>query len=131
MKMLVAEDDSTSRLLLEVILKEYGTVQSCANGREAVVAFRNALEAGQPYNLVCLDIMMPEMDGKEALRQIRAIENSRGISSTQGVKTIMITALGDVKNMFEAYKELCDAYVVKPVQKNIFLEELRKLGLIA
>ena len=49
------------------------------NGKEAVEAVRNALETVEPYNLICLDIMMPEMDGQQALREIRDMEEARGI----------------------------------------------------
>ncbi len=117
LRVLVVEDDFTSRLLLQKLLAPYGEVHIAVNGKEAVSAFRGALEAGRPYDLVCLDIMMPEKDGHEALREMRALEESRNTPSTQGAKVIMTTALGDVKNVAAAYDELCDGYLVKPVEK--------------
>jgi two-component system, chemotaxis family, chemotaxis protein CheY len=130
MKTLIVEDDFTSRLLLQELLKSYGPSHIAVNGKEAVEAVRAALEANEPYDLICLDIMMPEMDGQEALRQIREQEEARGIPSTHGAKIVMITALSDIKNVIAAYKSLCDAYLAKPIQKAKLLEELRKLGLI-
>ncbi len=117
LRVLVVEDDFTSRLLLQKLLAPYGEVHIAVNGKEAVSAFGGALEAGQPYDLVCLDIMMPEKDGHEALREMRALEESRNIPSTQGSKIIMTTALEDVKNVAAAYDELCDGYLVKPIEK--------------
>jgi two-component system chemotaxis response regulator CheY len=127
---LIVEDDFTSRFLLQEILRDYGPSQVAVNGREAVEAVAASLAAEQPYDLICLDIMMPEMDGQEALRKIRELEKEKGILSTDGAKVLMTTALDDMKNLSTAFQNLCDAYLVKPVQKEKLLEELRKLDLI-
>ncbi len=131
MKTLIVEDDFTSRLLLQELLKSFGPSHVAVNGKEAVEAVRLALEAGEPYDLICLDIMMPEMDGQAALRNIRAQEEARGITSSRGTTIVMTTALGDLKNVSTAYSGLCDAYLTKPIQKAKLLEELRKLELIS
>lgn len=130
LKTLVVEDDFTSRLILQEILKPYGAVHIAVNGREAVQAVQAAMEAGDPYTLICLDVMMPELDGQAALRQIRALEEARGIFSTDGAKVIMTTALSDLKSISTAFKGLCDAYLIKPVDKAKLLEHLRALSLI-
>lgn len=129
MKTLIVEDDFTSRLLLQEILKGYGPSHIAVNGKEAVEAVHLALEADEPYDLICLDIMMPEMDGQQALQEIRAVEEARGIVSSDGAKIMMTTALGDSANVLAAYRNLCDAYLTKPIQKAKLLEELGKLGL--
>ncbi len=131
MKSLVVEDEFTSRLILVEILKSYGPCHVAMNGREALEAVRAALEARDPYDLICLDIMMPEMDGQEALQRIREEEENRGIPSTRGAKILMTTSLKDIKNVSKAFYSLCDGYLTKPIQKEKLLEELRKLGVIA
>lgn len=130
MKTLIVEDEFVSRMLLQELLKNYGPAHIAVNGREAVQVACKALEAGEPYDLICLDIMMPEMDGQEALRQIRAREESMGIMSSNWAKIVMITALDDPKNVVASYYSLCDAYLTKPIQKTKLTEELRKLRLI-
>ena len=130
MKTLIVEDDFTSRLVLQTFLKDYGPTHIAVNGKEAVEAVRAALEAGDPYNLICLDIMMPEMDGQEALKEIRGMEEAKGTISSMGAKIIMMTILGDMKNICNAYSSLCDAYLLKPIAQQKLLEELKKLGLI-
>ena len=131
MRTLVVEDDFTSRLLLQSLLSRYGECHIAVNGREAVDAFRRAWEGGEPYDLICMDIMMPEMDGQSAVREIRAGEAARGTLSTQGVKIVMTTALDDVKSVVESFRLLCDAYVFKPIDKGNLLDQLRFLRLIA
>jgi two-component system chemotaxis response regulator CheY len=129
MKMLVVEDELTGRILLQEMLKEMGSCHVAINGKEAVAAVKLALNSGEPYELVLLDIMMPGMDGQEVLKRIRRMEEEKGIKSTFGAKIIMVTALGDIKNVSKAYGNLCDAYLVKPVEKAKLLEEIRRLGL--
>jgi len=130
MKTLIVEDDFTSRVLLQQILRRYGISHIAVNGREAVEAVGWAIDAGEPYHLVCLDIMMPEMDGQQALRKIRALEEAKGIPPGDGAKVVMTTALGDFKNVNASFSNLADAYLVKPVDKAKLLEELRNMNVI-
>jgi two-component system chemotaxis response regulator CheY len=130
MRTLIVEDDFTSRLLLQTFLARYGECHVAINGKEAVEAYRLARQAGKEYDLICMDIMMPEMSGQEALQQIRALEEGKGTLSTSGVKIIMVTALDDMKNVFVSFKSLCDAYVFKPVDTAQLVEKLKALNLV-
>jgi two-component system chemotaxis response regulator CheY len=130
MRTLIVEDDFTSRLLLQSFLSPYGDCHIAVNGREAVAAFRAAQESGQAYDLICMDIMMPEMDGQMAVKKIRALEEAGGTLSTNGVKIIMTTALNDAKNVVEAFKALCDVYLFKPIDTGKLLSHLRDLRLV-
>ena len=76
MRTLIVEDDFTSRLLMQAILAPCGECHIAVNGREAIQAFRLARAQGRPYDLVCLDIMMPEMDGHAVLKVLRAAEEA-------------------------------------------------------
>ena len=130
MRILIAEDDLTCRLLMQNFLKDLAPPDIAVNGKEAVEAVRQAMENGKPYKLICLDIMMPEMDGHEALKQIRAMEVAEGKDPGTGAKIIMTTSLGDSKNVFASFKGECDSHLVKPIASEPLQEELRKLGLI-
>jgi two-component system chemotaxis response regulator CheY len=130
MKTLIADDSVTSRRLLQELLKSYGPSDLAATGTEAVAAVRAALEAGAPYDLICLDIMMPEMDGQAALQEIRRLEAASSIAGPGRVKIIMTTALADKANILQARAQRCDCFLVKPIQKAKLLAELRTLRLI-
>lgn len=130
MKSLIVEDDFTSRLLMQKFLAPYGESHVAVNGNEAIEAFTLAINSDEPYQLICLDIMMPEMDGHATLKEIRAFEENKGIMVGDGVKIIMTTALGDMDNKLTAVKEFCDAYLVKPIDRSKLLELIDSFGLI-
>jgi two-component system chemotaxis response regulator CheY len=131
MKTLIVEDDFASRRIVQKILSPYGECDMAVDGHEAIEAFRLAADEGKQYDLICMDIMMPNMDGQEALTEIRRIEKEMGISSKDEVKVIMTTALDDPKNVVSSLKDGATSYIVKPVSKQALLEEVRKLGLFA
>ncbi len=111
-------------------LEKYGECDVTVDGMEAVDAFLLALEDGEPYDLVCLDIMMPVMDGYQALVGIRNLEKERGVPKENAVKIIMTTALSEEKNVKMAFELGCTIYSGKPVDPERFDQALRNLGLI-
>lgn len=131
MKTLIVDDDLVTRFLLKEFLSRYGPCDMVADGEEGVAAFGIALDKDEPYDLICMDIMMPRLDGQEALRQIRTTEKIWGVKKADEVKVIMLTALDDAKNVMTAYyKGHATSYIVKPIDKEKLLEEIRLLGLI-
>jgi two-component system, chemotaxis family, chemotaxis protein CheY len=130
MKTLIVEDDRTSRLLLQQLLRSFGESQVAINGKEALVAISTALRANDHYDLICLDIMMPEMDGHQTLKELRAIEESHGLVAGQGTKVVMTSALRDKDNIIQAFRAQCDGYLPKPINKAGLVECLRQLKLI-
>ena len=131
MRFLIAEDDFGSRRLLESMLRAYGSVDVVFDGAEAEEAFRVAWQENDPYSAIFLDIMMPNVDGQAALRSIRSYEQEIGIRPSDEVRVIMTTALGDPKNVVEAYhKGGATSYLVKPIDKGKLKHELESLGLI-
>ena len=130
MKILIAEDDFASRKFMLRFLSQYGECDVTVDGMEAVDAFTMALDADEGYDLVCLDIMMPELDGYQALKQIREYEKEKGISEDDGAKIIMTTALNEGRNVTKAFELGCVAYAGKPIDQDKFENVLRKLNLI-
>ncbi|HAR62141.1 MAG: response regulator [Candidatus Margulisiibacteriota bacterium] len=129
MKILIVEDDFTSRKMMRLLLTPYGETDISTNGKEAIDVFSTALEQGDKYDLICLDIMLPEIDGHNVLKQIRAFEKIHGIEGLDGVKVIFTTALADAQNVRKAFFDnQCEAYLVKPINKKKLLTQIAKLG---
>ena len=129
-RVLLVEDDFVSRLMLQTFHSRYGECHIAVNGKEAVEAFRIALERGEKYDMVCMDIMMPEMDGREAVRQVRALEEAHGILSTSGAKIVMTTAVEDIKEVIQCFQQLCDAYLMKPIDLGQLLSLMKCYQLV-
>lgn len=130
MKILIVEDDSTSQFILSKILGQYGECRPVNDGREAISAFAEALDQGEPFDLICLDLMMPVMNGHQTLAEIRSFEDTKGRIDSDRVKVIIISALCDEENIFKAYRGECEAYLVKPIEHKKIAEALHSLGLI-
>jgi two-component system, chemotaxis family, chemotaxis protein CheY len=106
MKTLIVEDDFTGRLLMQNMLAPCGECHVVSNGKEALKACRMAMDVGRPYDLICLDNMMPEIDSQTTLKKIRALEKSRGILSNECAKIIMTTVLRDMNHVATTYRRL-------------------------
>jgi two-component system chemotaxis response regulator CheY len=130
MKSLVVEDDFTSRLILQLFLARFGECHIAVNGKEAVEAFKLAKDAGKKYNLICMDITMPEMNGHQALKAIRAIEAAEGIGENGRATVVMTTSHDDMEDIVEAREGACDAYLLKPIDTNKLYGHLKSFGLI-
>lgn len=130
MKILIAEDDFASRKFMLRFLSKYGECDITVDGMEAVEAFAMALEEGEGYDLICLDIMMPVLDGYQALKQIREIEDEMKIPEDKKAKIIMTTALNERRNVIKAFDLGCTAYAGKPIDQKKFENVLKKLELI-
>jgi two-component system, chemotaxis family, chemotaxis protein CheY len=129
MTTLIVEDDFVNRLVLQKRLEEHGEVHIAVNGAEAVDAVMRMLDDGATYDLICLDIMLPGMDGHEALKQIRAAEAEKGFRVGEGSRIIMTTALRDAENVMGAFRLEADGYLVKPIEPEKLKEQLDQLGL--
>lgn len=132
MKCLIADDDSFGRDLLTGYLSDYAdTIDTAENGTEAVQLFAAAFEQGNPYEFVCLDILMPEMNGQDALQQMRNQENEAGLEGDEAAIIVMTTALSSVQEIQKAiWKGDCNNYLVKPIAKTDLVALLASYKLI-
>ena len=130
MRILIAEDDMASRFFIKKILSKYGECDTAVDGLETIDAVLKAHQEEQPYQLICLDIMMPKLDGLKALQAIRDIEKQNGIEADKRAKIIMLTALNDRTTIKDAYEAGCEAYEWKPIEVDRLKLVLRKIGLL-
>ncbi len=129
MKSLIVEDEFTSRMQIKYFLEKYGGCDIVVNGAEAVQAFNMAIAANRPYNLICLDIKLPEKDGHKVLEEIRNIEAAMAKINKNPVKIFMTTAVANVESVYVAHG-LCDEYLLKPIDEQVLISRLKKHGLI-
>ncbi len=130
MKCLVIDDDFDSRRLLQKILHPFAYVDVATDGEEGVLAFHQALKENEPYQLITLDLVMPNSDGQQALREIREIEKEMGIAQKDGVKIIVVSGLDDNREIHDAFfLGNATSYMMKPVRRQVLLEEVENLGL--
>lgn len=132
MKVLIVEDEVIAQEVLKGYLERYDAICHVAeNGIEGLEAFKKALAEGIAYDLILLDIMMPQMDGQQALREIRRVEADQGIGGTDMVKIAMVTALTDAKNVMKAFvKGPCEVYLAKPLYPEQLHAVLLDFGLL-
>jgi len=115
-KILLVDDSRTALMMSQMILRKYPSVVviSAEDGEQAV---RKA-EAEKP-DLILMDVVMPKMDGFEAVRRIR--------SSPLGaeIPIIMVTTRGEVPNVEKGFESGCNDYVMKPVDSAELVSKIR------
>jgi CheY-like chemotaxis protein len=119
---LVAEDNDINALLARALLHRLGHRPTVvADGAAAVEAFVSAERVGQPFDLVLMDVHMPELDGLEATRRIRAAEAAMGLPRT---RIVALTA-----NAFGEDRDAClaagmDDFLTKPLDRDRLADAL-------
>lgn len=128
MKALVVEDDFTSRkVLVNTLTKKQDECDVAVTGEEALRAIHSALSSNEPYQLICLDVMLPDMTGIDVLQTLRTMEEQFGIFALKGAKVIMTTGRDDSAAVLSAFKAGCEAYLIKPFSRGEFLDKVEEL----
>jgi len=128
MKTLIVDDCALSRQLLIICIEDYSDIDFATNGKEAINKVKQAIEQKENYNLICMDLNMPVMDGHETMQAIREMEVVSGLSRA---KLFMITASSCPDDMIKAITEgECDDYIMKPVMRKAIRKLLQKHELI-
>ncbi|WHH61353.1 response regulator [Petroclostridium sp. X23] len=130
MRILIAEDDLASRKFISKFMSSYGECDVTVDGIEAIEAFILGLDSRKPYDLICLDVMMPKVDGIKALKTIRELEEVREIDKSKRAKIIVATALGETNYVMSAFETGMEVYVNKPIDLDKLEEAIQKLGLL-
>lgn len=128
MRILIAEDDLVSRKFLFKFMSQYGECDLVVDGLEALDAFLMSVKDDNQYDLICLDIMMPKVDGVKALKAIRDLEIQKGVLPEKRTKVIMTTALAETQLVQNAFEIGCEAYAAKPIDIEKLADVLQKLG---
>ena len=128
MKFLIVEDDLVTRTVLLRTLRQKGICDVAVNGEEALLAMHLAITSNDPYQVICLDIMLPDSSGLDVLRALRKTEEQNGILGLDGVKVIMTTSREDSSSILSAFNAGCEAYLVKPFARKDLLAAVENLA---
>ena len=129
-RILIVEDDMVSRKFLSKYLSRYGDCDLVVDGLEAIDAYLLAMKEGLAYDLICLDVMMPKIDGIRVLKTIRDLERQHQVPEMEASKIIMTTVLGETEIVKSAFDYGCNAYASKPMDMTKMTEVLIKIGFI-
>lgn len=130
MKILIVDDEPGIQKRLILLLGLYGDSHLAIDGLEAVAAVERALDEKSPYQLICMDLTMPNMDGFQALAEIRSLEEASGIRLVDRVKILIISGTDNPGDIARAYQEgNCNGYLTKPFGRKDLYAQLEKIGL--
>lgn len=125
MRILIAEDDTNSRILLKKIVDPLAECDVAVDGEEAIAKYLSSIAEARPYQLIFLDIIMPKLTGLEVMEQIREREQASGVFGSDAVNIVMTTAVDDEQKIFEAHVTGCFNYLIKPLNKKSVVEQIK------
>jgi len=129
-KSLVVDDDNTCSYIYQTQLSKLGVCEAVGDGYKAISEYEASINRGEPYELLVIDIMMPEVTGYDVLQQVRTLEAARGMGFPNCARVILTTGLDDEENRkLEAeLNPLCEAYLPKTSDTKSLYEKLDFFG---
>jgi two-component system chemotaxis response regulator CheY len=128
---LIVDDDEMSRIMLHDFLSENAPCHCAANGKEGLELFEKAVSEGSPYTLLCVDLIMPEMNGLALIRKVRELEKTNPIFNDFRTKIFVISASDSTWDKADLLLDnLCDDYIVKPFNRSALMANLYKNDLV-
>lgn len=129
-KSLVVDDEFVPRMVLQRILQAHGPCDAATNVVEALAAVRHAIEQKHTYQLICLDIEMPDGSGQEVLKTIRRIESELQVPAELQSRILMTSSHSHADQVKTAFFNGSDGFLVKPVDQERLMKKLTELALI-
>ncbi len=127
MRILVVDDDVTSQTVMMKTLCEFGECVAASSGEEAMAEFNHAYDIGSPFDLISLDISLPDASGIDVLKTIRAVEKARTVSRDRGSRVIMVSSFSDHNRVIGSVQAGCDHFIVKPFDRASLLEKISQI----
>jgi len=127
MKILIVDDDSISRKVLRKNLAKYGHCDIATDGDDALWILEQSLSEDDPYDLVTMDVNMPNLNGIEALKKIRSLEEKYNIFGLDVAKILMVTASEKKEIVMNSFKSGCEGYLIKPFDQNQIKKTLKEI----
>ena len=129
-KILIVDDSTSIREQLMAILSPVAECHPAADGQEAVDIIKKTQGTGNDFDLVIMDVIMPEKDGLTAVKEIREFEKAKGWTGEDTLTIIIATTIKEPSKILIAQYECgADAYIAKPFTEKTVLQTLSSNGL--
>jgi DNA-binding response OmpR family regulator len=128
MKILIVDDDKLILSLVSGILPEYINTETAEDAGSAIEAYHKALDKNEPFDLVLLDIRMPDTPGIDVVVYIRENERKENFQADKQIKIIMISSFSDEDIKIASSVSGADDYIVKPITRDVLIEKINDLG---
>ena len=128
MRSLAIDDEFVVLSKMVAMLESFGQCDAAMTSRQALDLFRRALEEARPYDLVTIDINLPDMSGIMLLGRLNEEEGRR---SAPRARKLMVTAESTMLNVLASASADCDGFLAKPLRRAVLSEKLVDLGLLA
>ena len=130
MRILIVDDDTTNTNLLASMVAKLGESETAHSGKEAISVFKSAWEDWRPFDLIFLDILMPEMDGCEVLIKIRELEKEKQIADKFKASIIMVSGVSEKEMVMACLRDGCDDFLVKPIETRLLFNKINNIRLL-
>jgi len=130
MRCLIVDDDPVSRLMIRGYLAPLFDCDVVQDGASAVSAHFSALQKREPYDLLCLDIVMPGLNGFQVLQAIKDRESELKIPRQNRIKIVTISGCSRSETAEQALSTGVDAHLNKPLSRDELFCGLREGGLL-
>ncbi len=131
MKILVVDDEITSRMKLQKIMGSIGECRSVETGAAALGQFQKALANQTPYDLISLDLGLPDCDGLDILIRMRSLEKELKIPPSNRARILVVTAKSDKETIVSCARAKCDGFIGKPFERDVIIKQLARIGMKA
>jgi len=125
LNILIVDDEPVSRIKMKKIMSRYGDCDEAATGMSALYLVDN-----RQYDLMTLDVDMPQMSGIEVLAGVREMEQRHRANDRPPMKIVMVTAMGDRQTFSRSLFTGCDDYIIKPFQPETIDRQMRIMGIL-
>lgn len=133
MRILIVDDDYVSGVKLKAILAAYGDCDLAPSGQIALELIEAATESSKYYDLIMLDLHLPDISGQDVLYKTRSLENKllKNLKISENSKVVVVTGSSDKSEMLRILSIGADKYLQKPFNYNSIKTVLDELEIVA
>jgi len=127
MKTLVIDTDRAIMDAVSAIFCKKGGCDWAEDGEKGLDMIKSAFKQGQPYDLIVLEIVLPEVSGYTIIKEVRNLELNMNISPIDEVKIIVLTYRSDEPTLLQAFRNGATGWVSKPIDPTALEAKINKL----